>query len=756
MTRNLRRLTVSAVTLVVLAVVAAGAGANHSTKEHVSVGPTGGNGAADVFFDAASSDGTRVFFDTDERLVSGDTDAGFDLYERRTGTTTLLSTGPSGGNGAFDMFFAAVSADGARAFFETDERLTSADTDSSFDVYERAGGTTTLVSIGSPGGNGLPDVTFLAISRDGTRVFFETEEKLLSSDTDLEPDVYERSGGTTKLVSIGPAGGNGPFFVSFGGVSADGTRVFIETDEQLVASDTDAAFDVYERAGGTTTLLSTGPSGGNGNFDAGYRDISADGAHVFFQTTEILTGADTDGQSDLYDRSSGNTTLLSIGPAGGNGALPAAFEGTSGGGTRVFFSTSESLTVGDTDMRRDIYRRDGATTERVSTGPAGGNGAFDAELMGTSLDGSHAYIRTEEPLIATDTDTGCAAGQGPQCRDVYEYAAGTTTQVSTGSTGGNGAFDASFAAVSLDSERVFFDTRESLDAGDTDSSVDVYERVAGATTLISTGPTGGNGAFTAFLFPNGLSDDGTRVFFDTRESLLASDTDTSFDIYAAGTTGYVRPLSATPVRVSLVPAYAQCTASNRTHGPPLASPSCNPPAAVSAQASMGTTDANGAGANFIGSVRYAVVPGVPGAPDDSNVKVIASLVDVRCRPTGSRCGGANAAGPADYSGELRAAVSLRMTDRWNATAAGGGADPATGQEIPFEASFVCGGTASTSTGSSCSLTTSANTVVPGLVKDAKRAIWQMDRVGVYDGGADGDADTATDNTLFAVQGIFVP
>ena len=45
--------------------------------------------------------------------------------------------------------------------------------------------------------------------------------------------------------------------------------------------------------------------------------------------------------------------------------------------------------------------------------------------------------------------------------------------------------------------------------------------------------------------------------------------------------------------------------------------------------------------------------------------------------------------------------------------------------------------------------------MPGLVLDAKRAIWQMDQVQVYDGGPDGDADTTSGDTLFAVQGIFV-
>ena len=755
MTRSLRVLAVLAATLAAAA-LAAGAAANHSAKDHISVGPTGANGPGDVFYDATSGDGSRVFFDTDDPLVGADTDAGFDLYERRGGTTTLLSTGPTGGNGAFDIFFAAISHDGTRAFFETDEKLTAGDTDSAFDVYERAGGTTTLVSTGPAGGNGPDDVIFHAVSRDGTRVFFETTERLVAGDTDSEADVYERSGGTTTRVSTGPAGGNGAFFVAFGGISDDGTRVFFETDERLVTGDTDAFYDVYERAGGATTLLSTGPAGGNGNFDAGYRANSADGTRVFFHTPEALVGTDTDAHTDVYQRAGGATTLLSTGPAGGNGALPAAFEGSSADGQRVFLSTNESLTAGDTDTRRDIYARAGGTTELVSSGPAGGNGAFDADFMGASLDGSSAYFRTEEPLVATDTDTGCAVGQGPECRDVYEYAGGATALVSTGLAGGNGAFDASFAAVSLDGERVFFDTRESLTAGDTDSSIDVYERFNGATTLISTGPAGGNGAFSAFLFPDGLSDDGTRAFFDTRESLMASDTDTSFDLYVADVAGYPRPRAATPFRASLVVAYAQCTAPNRTHAPPLAFGSCNPPAQTSAQATVGTPDAFGGTANFIGFVRFRVAPGAAGPPEDSDVKIDLSLSDVRCRPTGASCGSANSAGPADYTGELRTRFEVRLTDRFNGATASGGTDAGTTQEFPFEWSFPCAQTGSTSSGSSCSHLTTAKSIVPGSVLDTKRANWQMGPLRVFDGGPDGDADTTAGDTLFATQGIFVP
>jgi hypothetical protein len=38
----------------------------------------------------------------------------------------------------------------------------------------------------------------------------------------------------------------------------------------------------------------------------------------------------------------------------------------------------------------------------------------------------------------------------------------------------------------------------------------------------------------------------------------------------------------------------------------------------------------------------------------------------------------------------------------------------------------------------------------------KRAVWTLGKVEVYDGGSDGDADTAGDDTLFMEQGLFVP
>ena len=54
-----------------LAIAAPGAWANHTLKDHLSIGPTGGNANVDVFFDFASSDGSRMFFETPESLVGG-------------------------------------------------------------------------------------------------------------------------------------------------------------------------------------------------------------------------------------------------------------------------------------------------------------------------------------------------------------------------------------------------------------------------------------------------------------------------------------------------------------------------------------------------------------------------------------------------------------------------------------------------------------------------------------------------------------
>ena len=106
----------------------------------------------------------------------------------------------------------------------------------------------------------------------------------------------------------------------------------------------------------------------------------------------------------------------------------------------------------------------------------------------------------------------------------------------------------------------------------------------------------------------------------------------------------------------------------------------------------------------------------------------------------------------DYEGELELRTRIRITDRRS----GPGADePATGEDIDFPVTVPCTATEDTTIGARCEIATTAEAITPGAVSEGARSIWQFGQPRVYDGGPDGLASTQ-DNTLFAVQGLFVP
>jgi hypothetical protein len=221
------------------------------------------------------------------------------------------------------------------------------------------------------------------------------------------------------------------------------------------------------------------------------------------------------------------------------------------------------------------------------------------------------------------------------------------------------------------------------------------------------------------------------------------------------TAGHVRPKSASPFRISLVPSFNACTAPNRTHGPPLSFPSCNPPVQSSNHLTVGEPSNNGAAANSEGFVKLVVKVGAPGPPEDSDVLITANGTDIRCRPATTACGSANAVDGADYTGQLEGTAQIRISDHWNAVAAGGGPDPATVVDIPFPVVTGCTATASTAIGSTCTANTSANATVPGAVKDTKRGVVEIGQISINDGGPDGLASSIPNQT-FSRQGIFIP
>jgi hypothetical protein len=206
------------------------------------------------------------------------------------------------------------------------------------------------------------------------------------------------------------------------------------------------------------------------------------------------------------------------------------------------------------------------------------------------------------------------------------------------------------------------------------------------------------------------------------------------------------------VRVPLVPSFLPCAAPNRTHGAPLSFGSCNPAEQTSGNVTIGSPDANGAGANSVGFVALAARLGNPDPPDDSDIAITASITDVRCKALMATCAGGALS---DYTGQLQWEGALRVTDRFNGTSSTGGTDAATVSDMTLPVTIPCLATTGTTIGATCSVSTTANAVVPGAIKDNKRAVTQVLPVRVMDGGPDGLASTP-DNSVFAVQGVFVP
>jgi hypothetical protein len=80
-------------------------------------------------------------------------------------------------------------------------------------------------------------------------------------------------------------------------LSADGHRAFFETAQKLVSSDTNGLADVYEWSDGRLSLISSGQA----ELASRFVDASSDGRDVFFTTRERLASSDIDDQVDLYD-----------------------------------------------------------------------------------------------------------------------------------------------------------------------------------------------------------------------------------------------------------------------------------------------------------------------------------------------------------------------------------------------------------------------------------------------------------------------
>ena len=341
----------------------------------VSVGPAGTEADGPSGFASLSDDGRFVAFHSEAtNLVEHDTNELPDIFvhDRITAKTSRLSRAAGGGEPTGPSQWPSISGDSRFvAFSSLASDIVAGDTNRASDIFvhDRQQGTTARVSVG-PGGVQAdgPSLIFPSISRDGRYVAFTSQAtNLVPADTNGKADafVHDRQTGTTSRVSIGPGGAQsgGPSFVhSAHALSGDGRFVtFASEGAELVARDGNGQSDVFihDRQTGETILVSRGPAGEPGDAASYAPSITADGRFVAFtsEAGNLASGDAGAGAADvfLFDRDSSTPILLSVGPGGAPADAQSAFAAIGAGRPSVAFESAASLVAGDTNSVTDVF-----------------------------------------------------------------------------------------------------------------------------------------------------------------------------------------------------------------------------------------------------------------------------------------------------------------------------------------------------------------------------------------------------------------
>jgi hypothetical protein len=535
-------------------------------------------GELTVSYGGHSADFSRQFFAANDTLTEATPfapeppDPGVsknDLYEWHEGQLAVVNVLPGNTTIATGAKFASISADthavsedGSRVYFE----------DEAGNLYARIGGTETVrisqSQRSTPDPVGFRPVKFVSASPDGSRVLFSSAEEL-SDDADTGPIVQslsiKASGGSFTLGYEGqttaPIAVNTGFnpqkpantevrealealsTIGVGEVSVSGA---LQGSFQITRSGAMAASDALIEANGSgltggTLSLTASRSGsaalyewhngtltdltipGHGGFQ-GLVGQSKDLSHIYFVDTEVLAnneGAGLDSKGNPQVAEAGKNNLYSW----------------SGGEARFVAQLAAEDNVAGSTLN------DWASNPSARTAEVSPNGRF---LAFASL----------APLSGYDNVGPCGALAGDiPCTEafLYDSASGKLACASCNPTGeaplGNttlrriqGAPEAFPQPRYLTDEgRLYFDTRDSLSARDTNEGVeDVYEfasrgtgaegtceREAGCTRLISAGTEAVDSNLIA------VDETGKNVFFDTRDKLALKDKDELLDIYDA-------------------------------------------------------------------------------------------------------------------------------------------------------------------------------------------------------------------------------
>ncbi|MEU7906905.1 hypothetical protein [Actinoplanes sp. NPDC049118] len=372
-----------------------------------------------------SGDGRYVAFSSfASNLVSDDRNGRLDVFVRNTATggTTLVSVGSTGEQANEPSSEPSISADGRYvAFWSAASNLVPGDTNEADDVFVRdlQAGTTTRVSVtaGGAAGGWHDDSRFPSISGDGRYIAFETESRLVPTDTDWWTDVYvyDRVTGTPERVTVTPSGRPADRHTYWAGtrISGDGRFVvFASEAANLVAGDTNGKKDVFvrDRQEDVTRLISVTAAGVQGNGTSEEPAISVDGRLAAFRSSATNLGEGADGgqiTAKVYvkDLRTGELTREDRNTAG---AFVGAQEPQlSGDGRYLAVTASSGAMEGDWSGGRNVYVRDrqtGAVTP-ASHGITGKPAVRACLDLALSADGRRVtFVSDDGTLVAGDTD----------------------------------------------------------------------------------------------------------------------------------------------------------------------------------------------------------------------------------------------------------------------------------------------------------------------------------------------------------------
>jgi hypothetical protein len=384
---------------------------------------------------------------------------------------------------------------------------------------------------------------FADISRDGTRVVFTTAEHLLPEDAGRTQgeSIYEWDAAGLRLVDTSSDGtllsACGSQIPPANGMSASADRVYFTHPVQAACGGTKRAYLHDSEADTTIEISASRCTRADCNIpqDVTFAGATPDGSSAFIVTPQQLTNDDLDTGRDLYryEVSSDELSLLSGGSPEADGQVNQGIVYPSDDGTRVYFRATGAMLPGEADIGEKLYLVDESGIHLVAVA------AFPPEpQIQLSQSGRTALFVSASKVVEDDADTQ---------QDTYLYDANqeAVTRVSTGPSGGNGAFDANitsplrfpefeygndhvFYGIDASGERAFFTTAETLVLADVNSKLDVYEWKDGQVRLVTPGIGDIDDEFA------GVSRDGRTLMFGTSATLSSTDQDGGdTDLYAA-------------------------------------------------------------------------------------------------------------------------------------------------------------------------------------------------------------------------------